>query len=152
MKYEGAMFFSITCLSTSIPRLAGLDDPPRPVASPIQGQACLDRLDEPEVTLAKLELQDSASKGNGGRTIPLHKDLRATLVRLKEHTEARRPRAGGSALRRPEGPGSWTAPLTVCSPSLAGMFAFKWQTGRPITAPGWTADSHKRRSRPRLAH
>ncbi len=37
-----------------------------------------------------MELQDMASKGNGGRTIPLHKDLRAALVRLKDHAEARR--------------------------------------------------------------
>ncbi len=41
-----------------------------------------------------MELQDAASKGNGGRTIPLHKDLRAVLVRLKEHTEARRAEIG----------------------------------------------------------
>ncbi len=41
-----------------------------------------------------MELQDSASKGNGGRTIPLHKDLRAALVRLKDHAEARRAAIG----------------------------------------------------------
>ncbi len=41
-----------------------------------------------------MELQDVASKGNGGRTIPLHKDLWAALVRLKEHTEARRAEIG----------------------------------------------------------
>ncbi len=41
-----------------------------------------------------MELQDSASKGNGGRTIPLHKDLRAALIRLKEHTESQRAKIG----------------------------------------------------------
>ncbi len=41
-----------------------------------------------------IELQDVASKGNGGRTIPLHKDLRAALVRLKDHAEARRAAIG----------------------------------------------------------
>ncbi len=41
-----------------------------------------------------MELQDVASKGNGGRTIPLHKDLRAALVRLKDHAEARRAAIG----------------------------------------------------------
>ncbi len=50
---------------------------------------------DPEGHLADaMELQDSASKGNGGRTIPLHKDLRAALVRLKEHIEARRAEIG----------------------------------------------------------
>ncbi len=41
-----------------------------------------------------IELQDVASKGNGGRTIPLHKDLRAALVTLKDHAEARRAAFG----------------------------------------------------------
>ncbi len=41
-----------------------------------------------------IELQDAASKGNGGRTIPLHKDLRAALVRLRDHAGARRAAIG----------------------------------------------------------
>ncbi len=43
-----------------------------------------------------MELQDVASKGNGGRTIPLHKDLRSALVRLKDHAEGRRAEIGHS--------------------------------------------------------
>ncbi len=41
-----------------------------------------------------IELQDVASKGKGGRTIPLHRDLLAALVRLKAHAESQRAERG----------------------------------------------------------
>lgn len=43
-----------------------------------------------------IQLQDIASKGRGGRTIPLNKDLKAALVSLKEHVEAERMENGFS--------------------------------------------------------
>ena len=50
---------------------------------------------DPEGEVADaIELQDVASKGRGGRTIPLHRDLRAALVRLKSHAESQRTERG----------------------------------------------------------
>ncbi len=56
---------------------------------------CWSMITDPEGHVADaMELQDVASKGNGGRTIPIHKELRAALVRLKDHAEARRAAIG----------------------------------------------------------
>ncbi len=41
-----------------------------------------------------IALQDVASKGNGGRTIPLHKDLQTALMALKDYAEAQRAKRG----------------------------------------------------------
>jgi integrase/recombinase XerD len=50
---------------------------------------------DPEGNIGEtIELQDIASKANGGRTIPLHKELRAALVTLKEHEAAQRAKKG----------------------------------------------------------
>ena len=51
---------------------------------------------DPEGSIAdSIQLQNSASKGkNGGRTIPLNKDLKAALVILKDLVESKRAERG----------------------------------------------------------
>ncbi len=76
-----------------------------------------------------MELQDAASKGNGGRTIPLHKDLRAALVRLKDHTEARRAAIGQRAGRAPQP--QFGSPLVQAAVCVSGVRRMLQPLGPP---------------------